>query len=248
MSGRIDFPLPEAAPEQTFKYLRRLIPRRLHPYARGLRKRLQKIGVSQEEPFSSIFEFTQVSPARQRSILEKTTALVAEGIPGHFVECGVLDGGTAALQAYAARNDDREVHLFDAWQGLPEATEKDGEGVDRFNGDVVGSPRRVRTVLKRVGASMDNVVFHRGWFNDTIPHVQFDQIAFLHVDCDLYEPTGFVLNAFYPQMVSGGWVQIDDYTAFEGSRVAVNEFLDAHPELDLQVDDGPGGAIYFRVP
>ena len=248
MAGRIDTPLLRDAPEQTFPFLRKLLPKALHPYARGLRKRLQKSRLTLEEPYASVYEFTQVSPARQRSIHGKATALVADGVEGDFVECGVLDGGTAALLAHAAKGDERRVHLFDAWQGLPEITEEDGEDSRRFVGDVVGSPRRVRAVLDRVGAKAGNIVFHRGWFNETIPKADIPKVAFLHVDCDFYEPTLMVLNAFFPRMASGGWVQIDDYADFEGSRVATNEFLDAHPELEFVVEDKPGGAAFFRVP
>ncbi|MEO1470290.1 MAG: TylF/MycF/NovP-related O-methyltransferase [Pseudomonadota bacterium] len=236
------------APRQSWGLIRRILPKSLHPFARGLKKRLFREGYRPEEPFCWTYPFTQVSRRRQESILEKTEALVRDGVAGDFVECGVLDGGTAALMAYAARADDRRVHLFDAWAGMPEIALQDGEGSRKWVGDIVGSPRRVRAVLGKVGANTANIVIHQGWFDDTLPVSEVERIAFLHIDCDFYEPTKLVLETFVPRMVSGGWVQIDDYTSFEGCRVAVNAFLETRPDLSLTVEDGPGGAIHFRVP
>ena len=89
MAGRIDTPLLRDAPEQTFPFLRKLLPKALHPYARGLRKRLQKTRLTLEEPYASVYEFTQVSPARQRSIHGKATALVADGVNEFMFVLGV---------------------------------------------------------------------------------------------------------------------------------------------------------------
>ena len=71
----------------------------------------------------------------------------ANNLPGAIVECGVLDGGTAALMASETAKSGREVHLFDSWQGLPKTTEKDGEDAKVWEGECVGSPSRVKKVM-----------------------------------------------------------------------------------------------------
>jgi O-methyltransferase len=155
----------------------------------------------------------------------------------------------SAIMGYAARKDpSRKIHLFDAWQGLPDTTEKDGKGAEKWVGEVVGSPNRAQQVMRKVGMPLDRVVFHKGWFHETLESADIDKIALLHIDCDFYEPTLYVLETFVPKMVSGGWVQIDDYTEFEGCRIAVNQYLERHPELKITVEDRPGGASFFRVP
>lgn len=234
------------APKQSFVFLRRILPKQLQPIARGIKKRLFFEGYRPEKPFCWTYPYSQVSARRQDSILSKTESLVSEGIEGDFVECGVLDGGTSALMAYAARDDDRKVHLFDAWVGMPEISLEDGVGSQKWVGDIVGSPKRVRRILTKVGARSENILIHRGWFADTLPVSDIEKIAFLHIDCDFYEPTKLVLNTLVPRIVAGGWVQIDDYTSFEGCRVAVNEFISANPWIELTVEDIPGGAIFFR--
>lgn len=236
------------APKQSYRLLRRFLPRRLQPFLRGVRKRVLREGYRDAEPFRHIYAHTQTSIPRQDSLLAKACQLVEDGVEGDFVECGVLDGGTAALMAYAARDDLRKVHLFDAWQGLPEVSAADGDGAQPWVGEVVGSPKRVVQVLRRVGANMDNVVFHKGWFEETLPQARIGKIALLHIDCDFHDPTLLVLRSLVPQMVSGGWVQIDDYTSFRGCRTAVDRYLSEHPRYRLIVEDRPGGAIYFRIP
>lgn len=242
-------PIEKDAPEQSYTLLRRVVPKRVQPYLRGLRKYLMKQGYRDVAPFNVVYAYTQASIPRQDSLLAKARELVTDGIEGAFVECGVLDGGMSAIMGHGARDDPkREIHLFDAWQGMPDVTEKDGENSKKWVGEAVGSPDRARRVMRKVGMPLDRVVFHKGWFNETLEKAEISKIALLHVDCDFYEATLYVLETFMPKMVSGGWVQIDDYTEFQGCRVAVNEYLERHPELEITVEDRPGGASSIRVP
>lgn len=247
-TGRLETPIHGDAPTQKYPLLRNILPKPLHPVARSLKRKLKRVPADIKAPYRNVLPYIQASKARQISIVEKTKALIDRGVPGDFVECGVLDGGTAALMAHSARGTDRQLHLMDAWRGLPDATVKDGATAARFNGHAVGSQRRALSALRDVDADLNNVTFHRGWFSETIPECGIESIAFLHIDCDFYEPTKLVLNAFFHRLSPGAYVQLDDYTAFEGCRVAVNEFLDAHPEIELVVDAGGGGAVYFQMP
>src|SRR5258708_36861389 len=105
------------APPQRFPFLRRLIPKSLQPLLRGLRKRWQVRTLSLEEPFRSVFPYTMAHYIRQQNLLRLAREVENNKIDGAVVECGVLDGGTAAIMAYGTSN--RAVHLFDSWEGLP---------------------------------------------------------------------------------------------------------------------------------
>ncbi|WP_413771511.1 TylF/MycF/NovP-related O-methyltransferase [Marinobacter sp. C1S70] len=54
------------------------------------------------------------------------------------------------------------------------------------------------------------------------PHIR---VALLHIDLDVYSPSRLALDLFYPRMVSGGLIVLDDYGTVEGETVAVEEFL-----------------------
>jgi len=236
------------APEQRHPWLRRLLPGALQPHLRGLRKRLALRRLALEEPYRTVYPYTTVSLKRQENLLRLGQAVEASGVLGAVVECGVLDGGTAALLAHATVASSRPLHLFDAWKGLPECTGEDGEAARKWVGQMVGSQRRVRHILATMGIRPDRVHFHPGWFHETFPRAEIGSIALLHVDCDFYAPTRLCLSTWYARLSPGGFVQIDDYGAYQGARQAVDEFLSARPELRLEGFGQEGRAYFFRRP
>ena len=60
-----------------------------------------------------------------------------------------------------------------------------------------------------------------------IPEVESKKFAFVHVDVDLYQPTLDSLKFFYPRLLPGGVIVVDDYgySVFPGAKRAVDEFL-----------------------
>ncbi len=237
----------ESAPQQQFRWLRRLLPKRLQPLARGVRKRFQRLWMRLPEPYASVFPYTQCSRERQENLLRLCDLIEREGVSGAIVECGVLDGGAAALMAWGTRASGRAVHLFDAWQGLPATTAEDGADAAVWVGHVVGSPRRVRAIMAKLGIQAARVHYHVGWFEDTFPAARrpVGEVALLHVDPDFYEGVRLCLETWYPQVARGGFVQFDDYGAFLGCRRAVDEFVSAHPEVRLEQHGRTDGCAYF---
>lgn len=236
------------APEQSYRWLRNFLPPKMQPWLRGLRKKWQLRSLEIDEPFRTVFPYTQVSPARQRNLIRLSTILEEQGIEGAVVECGVLDGGTAALMAYATEQSLRPVHLFDAWSGLPEAVEQDGEGSKKWVGQVVGSSKRVAEIMSKLSISPERINIHRGWFDNTFPTVTIEKIALLHIDCDFYKPTALCLSRWYPHLSPGGYIQFDDYQMFRGCTKAVDEFLECHPNIELQTfgQSGQGEAFFIK--
>lgn len=239
------------APEQAYGWLRRFLPKRAQPTLRGLRKRLRMRQLTLEEPYRSIYPFTQTSRARQESLVKLASAIEERGLDGAIVECGVLDGGSAALMGSQTAASGRPIHLFDAWQGLPEATNEDGAAAHKWVGEVVGSPGRVLAAMKAAAVDLHRVHFHRGWFDETFPDAtEPERVALLHVDCDFYEPTRLCLETWVPRIVPGGFAQFDDYAAFAGARRAIDELLRRRSELALETYGTPrlGEAYYLQVP
>jgi O-methyltransferase len=236
------------APRQAYSRLRKLIPKALQPVLRGLRKRASRTYRTLEEPFRTVFPYTQVHPIRQKHLLHLAKDIESKNLKGAIVECGVLDGGTAALMAYATKQSRREIHLFDSWSGLPSTTEKDGEASKVWANDVVGSPKRVNAVMKRLNIDSGRIVFHKGWFDQTFPEVEIDRISLLHIDADFYESVKLSLETWAPHVIPGGYIQIDDYSAFVGCRKAVDEFLANNLKLKLNTFGQHTQAYYIKIP
>lgn len=173
--------------------------------------------------------FTLVGPERIRSLCDLARRIETDGIPGDVVECGVCNGGTAAILAHFATRSrlERTIWLFDSFQGMPQPTDQDGEDAPSHAGREVGDIRKVRFALRLVGADMRRVRIVKGWFSDTLRTVTIPRIALLNIDADWYESVKLCLEIFYDAVVPGGFISIDDYGHWPGCRRAVDEFFEA---------------------
>jgi O-methyltransferase len=175
------------------------------------------------------------------ALVEATRYVVDHDIPGTFVECGVWRGGSMQAVAHAllARGvSDRELHLFDTFEGMTEPTEKDRTNDGRLAAELLETrPKSARVwaiaTLDDVKAGMaeteypsERVHYHVGPVERTIPGEAPDRIALLRLDTDWYESTRHELDELYDRVPAGGVVIIDDYGTWQGARQAVDEFID----------------------
>jgi O-methyltransferase len=131
---------------------------------------------------------------------------------------------------------------------MPKSTVEDGEVSKKWQGCAVGNLSRVKACMKQLQIESARLHFHVGWFQDTFPEAEISEIALLHIDCDFFEPTKLCLDTWYPKVVSGGFIQFDDYEEFIGSRNAVDQFLSQHSELKLEYSGTAGRACFLRKP
>ncbi|MEV8504806.1 TylF/MycF family methyltransferase [Actinoplanes sp. NPDC051475] len=189
---------------------------------------------------------TMVGLKRIRNVRRALETVLAEGVPGDFIETGVWRGGVcifarAVLKAYGAT--DRRVWVADSFEGIPD-TGAEGHAMDREMAlhranDVLGvSQDTVRRNFERYDLLDDQVRFLPGWFKDTLPAAPIGQLAVMRLDGDLYESTMDALEALYPRLSPGGYVVIDDF-CIPACRKAVEEFRDAHGIRDTMepIDD-----------
>lgn len=171
---------------------------------------------------------TLVGPERIHNLYVLAKRVETEKVPGDVIECGVCNGGTAALLArFATRSRlNRTIWLLDSFQGMPVTTPEDGDAAKAHIGKEVGDVERVKAALKRVGAEMSRVRIVPGWFQDTFPTVSASRIALLNIDADWYESVKLCLETFYDRVTIGGFVSFDDYGHWPGCRRAVDEFFE----------------------
>lgn len=169
--------------------------------------------------------------------LSHLARLAGRAPAGAIVECGTFAGGSAAVLARSAPQ--RELWLFDSWEGCPDPTEFDvnARGVAGTRGDFMATRDRAEELLfDRLSLNRSRVHLVQGWFDETLPATagSIGPIGLLHVDGDWYESTRVVLDTLFDQVVPGGFVVIDDYGDWMGCRRAVDEFL---AERGLDVGD-----------
>ena len=175
----------------------------------------------------AVAPYTLVGPERSGSLYRLAKRIESDGTPGDIVECGVRNGGTAAVLAHSGTHSrfQRTLWLFDSFEGMPETTREDGEAAAAYIGKEVGSIQNVYKVLGAVGADCSRVRIVVGLFHNTFPTVDIPRIALLNIDCDWYESVKASLEKFYDAVVTGGFINLDDYGHWPGCRQAVEEFF-----------------------
>ena len=76
----------------------------------------------------------------------------------------------------------------------------------------------------------------KGWFQDTLPKYKdkIGAIAVLRVDADWYESTKCCLENLYDNVVTGGYIFVDDYGFVTGCKKATDNFL-TNKKLNAQL-------------
>jgi len=161
---------------------------------------------------------------------------------GAVVEFGCYRGYSALLMA---KSCDREIHVYDSFEGLPEKGEQDValdeatmRKCDRLDNKRVGKGwfASKESELHDLFASYEvtRPVVHKGWFEE-LDHTDIpEKIAFAHIDGDFYSSTLAALKLVYPRLSSGGIIVIDDYcdptiherqNQFPGVKRACDDFF-----------------------
>ncbi|MFF1459951.1 TylF/MycF/NovP-related O-methyltransferase [Streptomyces sp. NPDC058330] len=199
--------------------------------------------------------YTMTSPERLNAFVLATRYIARHGIQGAVVECGVWRGGSmqaCAKTLLSLGETDRDLYLFDTYEGMTPPTAEDlrrdgrsaqelldAQGKDRPIW-AVASLEDVREGFAGVPYPEERVHYVQGKVEDTVPGQAPEQIAILRLDTDWYASTAHELEHLYGRLVSGGVLLIDDYGYWQGSRQAVDEFLEKTGErlLLLRMDEG----------
>ena len=232
-------------------------------YRRGLnqdRRRGDVAAVVRKERVYSVMEYSLVGAPGLEHTHNLAAKAIAEGVSGAFVECGVAQGGCAALLAQVAASErgPRHCWFFDSYEGLPDPTGADydsgktGRHIRPLpKGSCVGTYEQVSQLLfEHFGLAREHVTLVKGWFQDTLPvtKTKIGPIAILRVDGDWYESTKCCLEELFPHVSSGGQVIIDDYYSCYGASKATDEFVARHRIETQLTPDGRGGVSFPKPP
>lgn len=136
-------------------------------------------------------------------------------LDGLFLEFGVFSGNSIN---HIASKTEKIVHGFDSFQGIPEAWNSVPEGTFSTDG-------KLPSVAK-------NVQLHVGYFEDTLSPFKnefSDDVAFLHIDSDLYSSAHTVLFSLQKRIKQGTIIVFDEYFNYPGWKeheyLAFQEFI-----------------------
>lgn len=129
-------------------------------------------------------------------------------LPGDFVECGVNRGGISrAVIEYVGFGElDRRFFLLDTYKGHPDVA-KDNHKYRECYEDVI-----------KTFSPFSNVRIIRGLVPETLSNVDSEQICYLSIDMNHSAPEIAALRFFWPKLVAGALVLLDDYAYSEAYR------------------------------
>lgn len=152
---------------------------------------------------------------------------------GSIVECGTWRGGMSFAMTDLCPQI-QEFHCFDSFQGLPQATDLDGETAQQLQRDgaliAVNNTASIEEFtqgLERLDAAVrKKVQVHKGWFEDTLSDFRPERpISVLRIDCDWYDSVLLVFEKLFDQVAPNGLILIDDYATWDGCSRATHDFL-----------------------
>jgi len=135
--------------------------------------------------------------------LLKAASEKVENREGCYLEFGVFSG--RSINWIASHNPDKTVYGFDSFEGLPE------DWMLHFKAKVFA--------VNSLPPVEKNVKLIKGWFNETLPGFVAslnDDVAFLHVDCDLYSSTKTIFECLGDKIKSGTIIVFDEYFNYPG--------------------------------
>jgi O-methyltransferase len=225
-------------------------------YTRGIARRLmmeyfskKNFGLIIRNPFDQAardegkdwpcFGYSMAGHKRLDNIQYCVEDVMANNVPGDFIETGVWRGGMVMMMAALlklAGDTERKVWVADSFEGLPvPLSGTDGDDLSHVNHLKV-SLEQVKANFARFDLLSDQVQFLKGWFCDTLPHAPIERLAILRLDGDLYSSTMDALKNLYHKVSPGGYVIVDDYNGWDSCRAAIADFLKEHdlnPEIKL---------------
>lgn len=235
------------------RWLYAMLPRMLRPFGLGMVKnRNLTQGDREAGNFWPVYAHTMVGQARLDNVQFAVETVLKEAIPGDFIETGVWRGGSCILMRaiLAAQGvSDRLVFVADSFAGLPPPNPSrypadQGDKLHQFKALAI-SEAEVRENFRRYGLLDEQVVFVKGFFEESLPTAPVSQLAVLRLDGDMYGSTITALENLYPKLSPGGFCIIDDYSCINACRQAVDDYRARH-NITTPFETIDWSAVYWR--
>lgn len=165
-------------------------------------------------------------------------------LPGDFVECGVNRGGTSlSVMEYIEFNSlNKRFYLLDTYRGFPEdfaplAASCNQDSYEDCYDQVLRTfePYRQARIIA-------------GEVPKTLQQVDTDKVCYLSIDMNSAEPEIAALKFFWPKLVTGALVLLDDYAYAEPYRRQKEAFDSLSKEFGFNILCLPTGqGLIFKV-
>lgn len=179
-------------------------------------------------------------PIQFRAYVCCWAAAQAAKFEGDFVECGVNEGwlSLTICNFLSLNTTGKFFYLFDTFNGIPKEQIADSEAAraalhhypDCFE------------LAKRNFAPFPKAKLVRGKIPDTLSDVLIEKVSYLSIDMNIEKPERDAIEFFWPKLVSGGIVVLDDYAfgGYEKQHDSMDEFANRVGANILTLPTGQG--------
>ena len=191
----------------------------------------------------------------------------SSGLRGDILEFGVFLGYSARVLAANIKRykfNSTRLHLFDSFEGFPEAVEKDLSIYEVINGiwqrGGLSTPKEIELLIEKglqKELGKERVSVTKGFFNQTLEETirkgALSKALLVHLDCDLYSSSKYVLHTLFEHgLIQDGTIVIcDDWMTSLGNpnlgqRKAVAEILLENPQWQFEpyLNYGLGSQVF----
>jgi rfaE bifunctional protein nucleotidyltransferase chain/domain len=171
-------------------------------------------------------------PAKLKELARQL--LSVSDVDGHMADLGAYKGACSILMRRLA--SDRVLHVIDTWSGTPEPADPlCHHGPGSWNDANLAA-------VKAVLPEGENTIYHAGVFPDCVTPScdRLPDFAFAFIDVDTYHGTRAALGFFWPRLVAGGKIMIDDCPDWQpcaGTEKAVREFFQDKDVVTLELPE-----------
>jgi hypothetical protein len=162
---------------------------------------------------------------------------------GDYLEFGVFNGSSLGSMYKVIKEQQLSTRIFgfDAFEGLPEGSEKEDGGVWK-KGFYTCSFEQTERCLRERGVDLDSINWCKGWYKNTlnddlVREKKIYNIGIVFIDCDTYSSSKTALDFLAPLITSPAIFCFDDWKLNDldvkemGEYKSFNEFLDANTHL-----------------
>ncbi|MDC0442890.1 TylF/MycF family methyltransferase [Gammaproteobacteria bacterium] len=191
---------------------------------------LNKITPKNELPDNDIYK-----ELRFFSLMQLIKRALESNLEGNIAECGCFKGHSSYIISSLIQdiNPRKKFFIFDSFAGLSDKhldLDRPAPAYELSNEEIRLESGRFSCTLEEVQknlAEFNFIKYFKGWVPERFKEVSEHEFCFVHIDVDLYQPTYDALDFFFPRLVKGGIIVIDDYgsSLYKGATRAVDDFL-----------------------
>ncbi|KAL7516729.1 hypothetical protein ACHAWX_001713 [Stephanocyclus meneghinianus] len=161
---------------------------------------------------------TMTGSVRLNNVRDLISDVITNNVEGGYIETGVWRGGSSifarAVITAHGQAQNRISYVCDSFAGLPPGDRSlDPKDTNWDNTPYLEvASEIVAGSFNRYGLLDRNVVFAKGFFNETMPPLSkhVEELSVMRLDGDMYESTVDVLYHLYDKLSIGGYVIMDD--------------------------------------